>query len=712
MNRDRLVRNPPVLKSQPTFIVIALLVMTVTSVVDAQTLTWDGEGGDGFWRTPANWDPDGVPDGPGSGAVIEAPGPTIQGFSYTIGQLVVTVSGHLVVGPSARLSFATPIIGFTNRGQITVLNRLNLGGPIINTGDIFVGSDNAAIAAVLDIQEFGATVSTGGAFPGFTGEIEMGFRSEIRGGTGERLFFDDQRVHGFGTIQADFTNQGQSVIAADVENQVLVLLPPAGSGGSVNEATLRANAEGTLRLLDLTLTNTGKILAESDSEVLLDGTTVTGGTLETSGTGVIRVPAASAASLTDVTILHDDSVMDHTDLFVANRSDLTLAGTIDNRGEIEVFNNSVFPNNVILSAGDVTLTGGGRLRLSGENVAMTGPPGTFLTLEDQHLQGEGSIGACRINFVIDSPSIIEADVDGSTLTLSPDDLILNGGTLLADAGASLRLRGIVTNNETIQANDGAIFGFATLTNNMNGFLDGGKYFVIDSGRGASISLSRTGVETLGAEAWIFLVGPNSEIFFGTLSLESTLQQIDGFLELFQRNFVRTANGELRIDGRLAVRGGSVFDVGDVLVLGPDGQIDGDGTVRSESAFAGGTVAPGESPGVLTLDSNVTLEATAQLHIEFAGTTLGTEFDHLTVTKNLTLGGELQVSLTDDFVPNSLDTFEIVSASSISGSFSNTTDNRVTTSDGRWTMSVIDFQENNYALLRPASARNFFITPIT
>ncbi|HET9298936.1 MAG TPA: hypothetical protein VFO11_03260, partial [Candidatus Polarisedimenticolaceae bacterium] len=83
----------------------------------------------------------------------------------------------------------------------------------------------------------------------------------------------------------------------------------------------------------------------------------------------------------------------------------------------------------------------------------------------------------------------------------------------------------------------------------------------------------------------------------------------------------------------------------------------------------GAVAPGLSPGILTVDGSYTQHAGGSLEIEIGGLSSGTEHDQLEVVGATTLTGALSVSLLDGFVPQDGHTFTILTAAEIHGSFS-------------------------------------------
>jgi hypothetical protein len=105
-------------------------------------------------------------------------------------------------------------------------------------------------------------------------------------------------------------------------------------------------------------------------------------------------------------------------------------------------------------------------------------------------------------------------------------------------------------------------------------------------------------------------------------------------------------------------GGSTFDPGDTLTLGSDDSLVGSGTL-SASLVNGGTVSPGNSTGIITIDGDYTQEAGGTLVIELGGTSPGTGYDQLVVTGTATMGGTLDVSLLPEFTPEIGQVFYII-----------------------------------------------------
>jgi hypothetical protein len=117
--------------------------------------------------------------------------------------------------------------------------------------------------------------------------------------------------------------------------------------------------------------------------------------------------------------------------------------------------------------------------------------------------------------------------------------------------------------------------------------------------------------------------------------------------IFHDDFVN--NGALTVSAAGATHSVAVFL----------GSFSGAGTITGGGdLFFDGDVRPGNSPASVTYGANVTLTGNSTVTMELAGRVEGTEYDHLTVTGNLTLGGDLEVILLGGFAPQGGDTFDL------------------------------------------------------
>ena len=136
-------------------------------------------------------------------------------------------------------------------------------------------------------------------------------------------------------------------------------------------------------------------------------------------------------------------------------------------------------------------------------------------------------------------------------------------------------------------------------------------------------------------------------------------------------------GDTLLIGQLSVTGGTVsvassrtLEVAQGTTLS-GGTLSGSGTVTGDVNNLGGTVAPGTSPGKLTLANDYTQGAGGTLRAELAGTTAGGGYDQLAVNGTANLGGTLHVVSTG-FVPADGATFDVVVAAIRNNEFASKT----------------------------------------
>lgn len=82
----------------------------------------------------------------------------------------------------------------------------------------------------------------------------------------------------------------------------------------------------------------------------------------------------------------------------------------------------------------------------------------------------------------------------------------------------------------------------------------------------------------------------------------------------------------------------------------------------------GDVEPGHPIGVLTLGESYTQHSSGALVIELGGPTPGAQYDQLVIDGDAQLAGTLYVVLSNGFQPSPTDTFDILTAGAIAGSF--------------------------------------------
>jgi hypothetical protein len=100
----------------------------------------------------------------------------------------------------------------------------------------------------------------------------------------------------------------------------------------------------------------------------------------------------------------------------------------------------------------------------------------------------------------------------------------------------------------------------------------------------------------------------------------------------------------------------------------------------------GSMSPGNSPGLFTINGNYTQSSSGHLLIELAGLLAGTQYDVLDVHGSATLAGFLDVGLFGGFDPTADSFFDVLLADDLSGTFD--TLNLPTSANGVFTISYL------------------------
>ena len=211
-----------------------------------------------------------------------------------------------------------------------------------------------------------------------------------------------------------------------------------------------------------------------------------------------------------------------------------------------------------------------------------------------------------------------------------------------------------------------------------------------SSQGATRALTKVGAGTMvvGGAVNNTLVG-NTVVNGGTVRVTNTSGQPLGVVG---NTAIVNATGTLQIDAGVAVPNAVTVNAGGTLA--------GGGTVNNTVTSVGGTISPGASPGLLTVNGNVTLNAASAFRVELNGTTAGTQYDQLAVNGIVTLGGAALTGLRG-FVPAVGNTFVLIDndgADAVVGTFAGLAEGATVQIGGfRFTVSYVGGSGNDVVL---------------
>lgn len=387
-------------------------------------------------------------------------------------------------------------------------------------------------------------------------------------------------------------------------NATQTLTVDPSSGGAINKGTMKAAPGGTLAL------NGGNYV---NREGGIDGRIVAedGGTvrmlLANITGGEIEVQGGGVLTLDDTTIA-EATITNSDGGTITLIDDATLGDTLTNP-----------------AGGSIVVTDGNKL-----TVASGGP---YTNDGDISLESTGAATWLYFNAT--------TTLFGSgTITLSDsfsNAIVGAGGTTFTNAGNTIEGAGVLGASSSSIVNQGIITADgATLLRITPG--------VLPTGFDNQGSLNATGAGGLLITSGGFTTSGQVLVAEG-----SGLERYGDFTQTAGSTIV---NGEFSATGAVSITG----------MLG------GGGTMTANVTHLGnGAVSPGASTGQLTIEGTYAQAASTILEIELGGTAPG-EFDVLAITGNATIGGVLTVSLVDGFFPEAGQTFEILTAAGLSGTF--------------------------------------------
>lgn len=488
----------------------------------------------------------------------------------------------------------------TITGTFTVNNNSTtfLTGTINNTGVIQVAAQGNNTFLTMSA---GVTLVGNGAVTLSTGGNGTAYLSSSGGS--QLLTNVDNTLQGFGVIGngvLQVANQG--TINADVAGSTLTLNPQAFT----NQGLLEATSGGILALSTSTINNqkgTITVNGASSSVQFVNNAVIQGGTLSSFNNGIFTGLGVTldGSSLGQLTIAGT--------YVVANNTNTTLLGTINNTGAIQIAAAGNLTYLTIASA--VNLTGGGTVSLStsgnGTAVIQTAGGEQLLTNVNNTLEGFGTIGYNGLQ--VTNQGTINANVSPQTLTLNPS-AFTNQGLLEATSGGILSLSGSTINNQhgniTVNGSTSSVQFVSNVTiqggtiSGINGgvltgdgmTLDGitlgqltvvGNYVVANNTSTSLLgAINNTGtiqVNALGNATYLTIAGAVSLTGGGTVNLTKNgngtaiLQTANGGQTLTNVNNLLEGTGTIGYNGLVVVNQGTInanLPTQGILLLNPNG----------------------------------------------------------------------------------------------------------------------------------------------
>jgi hypothetical protein len=379
---------------------------------------------------------------------------------------------------------------------------------------------------------------------------------------------------------------------------------------------------------------------------------------------------------------------------VANVSGASLSGTFSNAGTLNVAGTVVLTGAVAeLTGGTTNLTSGGVLQreigaLNWSGGVLAGP-GSLTAVNGGSLALTGS-GSREMNVASLALTYANQDLPQGSLRLQAGRVTLNGSNTLLN-GASFTLEGgdLVNNGPlSVAGSLSLVSGNFSGSGSVN--TTGTGSFSVPTGStvawSATGALSNTGSMSLSGQTFNVPIDNQGSMNLGSGLVFTQPVTNSGTL-------IALSGSNTRFQGGLTMNGGSLqLNNGDITgnVILNAGTVSGTGNLFGNLTVGSATLAPGFSPGALTISGDLNLNANSVLNLEIGGTTQGTGFDYIKVNGVAALNGALNVSSYGGFSPAAGSTFTVMNFASSTGAFSSTTQ------PSGWGLSFVP-GANSYAL---------------
>ncbi len=433
----------------------------------------------------------------------------------------LNVGGYLYVAGSSPASVSYIYLGgstFVNNGLLTLSGYYS---------DLRLTGDVAMSGA-------GSVVLNGGA-------VDTSNSASLSQGAGNT-------ISGYGTISVPFINRG--LVNANLNGETLTLFVP-----------------------NWPLTNLGTMEASNGGTLSIVSTTVSGGTL--TSTGASNIVFSYGDTLSGVTVSNDSQ------LSIPDNTTVTVTNGITNNGTITIGPSQYNLPAILTFSGSQTLSGTGSVVLNSGQLN-TSNSGTLTQAAGHTISGYGTITATLVN-----QGLVNANLNGETLTLFvPNWPVTNLGTMEATNGGTLYIASTTVSGGTLTstgtssiATNGATLSGVTFSN--------GSQFIIGTGTTVTVTdgLTNNGTITVGPSRYNL---PAILTFSGSQTLSGTGNVVlnDGNLETSNSGTLTQSAGHT-ISGYGTINA-AIDNLGTIEAQNGTLTVDGPATNFSGGTLTGGT----------------------------------------------------------------------------------------------------------------------------
>jgi fibronectin-binding autotransporter adhesin len=477
--------------------------------------TWLSTSG-GDFATAADWSTGTVPGASDNALFTKTGSYTVTSEANETVNSVQMVQGVTLAINGGTFQMTAGSGTGTDNGLISVNggNTLVVGGTLAGTGTVSLNTNGYNADLVLDTA---TTTLSGG------GKVVMSdaYQNRIYAATAGGILNNvSDTISGSGQIglgQTGLDNQSAGIIDATGTNNNLVL--DFGAYTATNAGLIEATGPAGLQIQNgtLTQTGTGSIKAVgAGHNVNLSNETIRGGTLATSGGGVIQ--SINNATLSALTITAGSTIE------VAGSTILDLANTITNKGTL-FLNTNGYNADLVATTGVTTLTGAGSVVMSdsGNNRIYDVLATDKLVNVNNTISGSGQLGIGTLTLDNQAAGVINSN--GTTgLTIDLTAFTNEGLVEDTNTGSLGIIYTDVVNTGTIEATGvgsavnlagNSVITGGTLLTTLGGVIQTTGYASLDGS-------TSTGVITIAAGSDVNVTGSNTLYLDGSIVNHGTL----------------------------------------------------------------------------------------------------------------------------------------------------------------------------------------------
>jgi hypothetical protein len=607
-----------------------------------------------------------------SGGFSNFTGTTLTAGTYLIGGTFRFTGAHIVTnaativmdGPAAAIvdqSGNDGLSGFATNaaaGSFTLANGRNLttAGGFNNAGSLTIGNSSTLTVTAAYTQTDTGAIGVNGTLNLPAGGSAAG--TVANGGS---------LAVGAGTT---FTVSGTYTQAGALSLPATATLDVTGTFSNFTGTTLTA---GTY-LIGGTFRFAGANIVTNAATIVLDG------------------PAARIVDQAGNNALAGLAVNDTPGSFtIQNGRDFTTAGDFTNNGTLAVGAGDIFAvAGNLTNFASTTLTGGtlvvgGTLKFANADIR-TNAARIVLDGSASQIVDQSSNNALA-NFATNAAGASFTIQNGRNFTTSPAVAFNNASTVVIAAGSTFTVAGTLSNFAGMTLTGGSYviggtFKFTDAdirTNAATIVLDGAASQIIN--QASANALANFSTNTASGSFTIQngrnFTSPGAFNNAGSVTIGdgSTFTATGGYTQSTGATYV-SAGAALTSTGGVNIQGGVLSGSGTInasVTIQNGGTLSGSETINGNVTNAGLIEVGGAgATGVLMINGNYTQTGTGILNIEIGGASAGSGFDQLRVSSTATLGGTLNVSLLNGYVPPHGTTFQILTFGSRGSSTFQTT----------------------------------------